>query len=85
MRLVSCQIENFGKLSNTKIDFDKRIHVINQDNAWGKSTLATFIKVMLFGFANEGKRSEVGNERKKYGLYVKRRRSRSYICDSTPS
>ncbi len=66
MRLVSCQIENFGKLSNTKIDFDKRIHVINQDNAWGKSTLATFIKVMLFGFANEGKRSEVENERKKY-------------------
>ncbi len=49
MKLLACHIENFGKLSDLSIDFVDGINVINQSNAWGKSTLAAFLKVMFYG------------------------------------
>ena len=68
MRLISCHIENFGKLSDRTISFDdiSGINVLCENNGWGKSTLANFIKVMFFGFDNEGKRSSVENERQHF-------------------
>ncbi len=66
MKLISCHIENFGKLSNFDMDFAKDISVICEENGWGKSTLTEFIKVMLYGFENERARDELSNERKKY-------------------
>ena len=68
MRLISCHIENFGKLSDRTISFDdiSGINVLCENNGWGKSTLADFIKVMFFGFDNEGKRSSVENERQHF-------------------
>ena len=49
MKLLACHIENFGKLSNLSIDFKDGINVINEANAWGKSTLAAFLKAMFYG------------------------------------
>lgn len=49
MRLIACHIENFGKLSNLSVEFSDGINVINESNAWGKSTLAAFLKVMFYG------------------------------------
>lgn len=49
MKLLACHIENFGKLSDLSIDFSDGINVINHSNAWGKSTLAAFLKVMFYG------------------------------------
>jgi hypothetical protein len=66
MKLLVGYIENFGKLSDLTINFSDKIHFINEQNGWGKSTLATFIKVMFFGFENETKRNVLENERKKY-------------------
>ncbi|MCM1047813.1 MAG: AAA family ATPase [Clostridiales bacterium] len=68
MRLISCHIENFGKLSDFTLSFDSDngVNLICENNGWGKSTLATFIKVMFYGFDNEGRRSEVENERQHY-------------------
>lgn len=67
MRLISCNIENFGKLSGVNIDFSADgITSFYESNGWGKSTLAAFIKVMLFGFDNENKRSAQEKERLKY-------------------
>ncbi|MCD8156601.1 MAG: ATP-binding protein, partial [Clostridiales bacterium] len=31
------------------VDFEQGCHVICAENGWGKSTLAAFIRVMLFG------------------------------------
>ena len=50
MRLIACHIDNFGKLSNMNINFNDGINIINQPNGWGKSTLAAFLKAMLYGF-----------------------------------
>ena len=49
MKLLGCHIENFGKLSNLSLDFHEGINVINEANAWGKSTLAAFLKAMFYG------------------------------------
>lgn len=68
MRLISCHIENFGKLTDRTVSFEapNGMKIICENNGWGKSTLATFIKVMFFGFDNEGRRSEIENERQHY-------------------
>lgn len=66
MRLINCHIENFGRLHDFDYEFDKGVCRIEGHNGWGKSTLATFIRVMLYGFEGEGKRSAPENERKRY-------------------
>ena len=66
MQITKCYIQNFGKLENYEINFDKNLNTINKENGWGKSTLATFIKAMLFGL-NPTKKSDLDeNERQKY-------------------
>ena len=66
MRILSCHIDNFGKLQNKTYDFEKECTIICEENGWGKSTLAAFLRVMLYGFMNEGKRDTYENERKRY-------------------
>lgn len=66
MRLISCHIENFGKLTDITVEFDSELNIICRENGWGKSTLASFIKVMLYGFDNESKRDAFTNERKRF-------------------
>lgn len=63
MRLISCTIENFGKLNNVTYDFSGGCNTICEDNGWGKSTLASFIRVMFYGFKNESKKKLVDKER----------------------
>lgn len=66
MRLIRCEIENFGKLTDCIYEFKDGLNIICQDNSWGKTTLAVFIRVMFYGFENEGKNSVIINERKHY-------------------
>ena len=66
MKLISCSIENFGKLNEYERNFSEGITVFLERNAWGKSTLAAFIKVMFFGFAGESKKLLADREREKY-------------------
>ena len=49
MKLLACHIENFGKLCDVSLQFSDGLNVINEKNAWGKSTLATFLKAMFYG------------------------------------
>lgn len=71
MRLIRCHIENFGKLSDFTYDFSEGCNTICEENGWGKSTLAAFLRVMLYGFRNEGKRDPLENERKRYAPWQK--------------
>ena len=50
MRLISCHIENFGALENLDIKFNKNMNSYYKENGVGKTTLATFIKAMFYGF-----------------------------------
>lgn len=66
MRLIECHIENFGGLHDRRIAFQPGFHVICEENGWGKSALAAFIRVMFYGFGGERKREITENERKYY-------------------
>ena len=66
MRLYTCHVDNFGRLHDLDLDFREKLHIIREDNGWGKSTLAEFLMVMFYGFANEKSRSAIRNERQRY-------------------
>ena len=66
MRLIACHVDNFGKLSNVNINFNEGINIINEQNGWGKSTLAAFLKAMLYGFDNKKEPGAFEKERKIY-------------------
>ena len=67
MKLISCYIENFGKFSEIGFDFTSPVSVFCEENSWGKTTLAEFICVMLYGFnkANSNNSSDK-NDRKRF-------------------
>lgn len=50
MRLISCRIDNFGKLSDLQLEFSEGLNIFCEENGWGKSTLAAFLKAMFYGF-----------------------------------
>ena len=51
MKLVSCHIENFGNLSMRDISFNDGIYTVCERNGYGKTTLASFLKAMLYGMS----------------------------------
>ncbi|MBQ4044953.1 MAG: hypothetical protein II627_00785, partial [Lachnospiraceae bacterium] len=66
MKLISCHIENFGKLTNYDYRFQDGLNIIDQDNGWGKSTLSAFIRVMFYGFNGDTSRTDAMNERRRF-------------------
>ncbi len=66
MKLLHLHIENFGTLHDFELTPTDGLNVLYQKNGWGKSTLAVFIKAMLYGLPVTTKRSLDENERKKY-------------------
>ena len=66
MKLISCHIENFGKLHQFDMSFSDGLNVVCRENGWGKSTLAAFLKTMLYGLDGSKKRDLDENERRKF-------------------
>ncbi len=66
MKLIKCSVENFGALSGFKMDFTDGLCVIKEDNGFGKSTLAAFVKAMFYGLPVTRKADINENERLKY-------------------
>lgn len=66
MRIVRCSVQNFGTLSGFDCELNDGLTVIKQDNGFGKSTLAVFVKAMFYGLPQSAKRNLDENERKKY-------------------
>lgn len=66
MRLISCDIENFGKLHNLSVNFEEGLNVKLYENGWGKSTLAAFIRAMFYGLEGDGRHDVIQCERKRF-------------------
>lgn len=66
MKLLRLHIVGFGTLKEFRMDFCNGLNPLHRENGWGKSTLAVFIKAMLYGLPVTTKRSLDENERKKY-------------------
>ena len=66
MKLLRCHIENFGVLHDYDYTFSPGLTVICEENGFGKSTFAAFLKAMFYGLPRTGARNVVDNERKRY-------------------
>lgn len=65
MKLLKCHIENFGKLSNFDYEFEKGLNTIKEENGFGKTTFASFIKAMFYGLETK-RNTKMLIDRKKY-------------------
>ena len=50
MKILSVSVKSFGKLSNVNLNFNDGLNVISNVNGFGKTTMASFIRAMLYGF-----------------------------------
>ena len=66
MKLISMHVDNFGSLHNYTYNFDEGLNVVLQDNGWGKTTMAAFLKAMLYGYDTKRSKDITENERKRY-------------------
>ena len=57
MRLISCHIEGFGRLHATDFSFDPGMTVFCEQNGYGKSTVAAFLRAMFYGLPTGTARS----------------------------
>ncbi len=64
MIIQKINIKSFGMLSDMTLEFSDSINVIEGQNEAGKSTIAAFIKYMLYGFDNSDATDSL-SERKK--------------------
>lgn len=65
MKLLKCHIENFGKLSGYDYEFKDGLNTIKENNGYGKTTFANFIKAMFYGM-DAKRNTKVLIDRKKY-------------------
>lgn len=64
MRLIELYIENFGGLSRYSLRFGAGITAVTEPNGFGKTTLAEFIRAMLYGFPRKSKTLEKSRRQK---------------------
>ncbi len=78
MNLNKCYIFSFGKLNDVTFDFSCGLNTFKEDNGWGKSTLASFIKCIFYGL-NDSKKSVAENERLKFKPWNSTQKFGGYI------
>lgn len=66
MKLLKCSVRNFGTLREFEQEFEQGLTVIKEENGFGKSTLAAFLKTMFYGLPKRAGRSVDTNERMKF-------------------
>ncbi len=65
MIIEKIEIKSFGQLTDMALDFSDAINVIEGQNEAGKSTIASFIKYMLYGFEPTESSGGVGERKKR--------------------
>ena len=66
VHIEKIEIASFGKLKNAVIDCKTGINILKAPNETGKTTVASFIKFIFYGFAGTKVHSVIGNEKKLY-------------------
>ena len=69
MKLLSCNIQNFGTISNKSYDFTNGINNIYENNGYGKTTIAAFIKAMLYGMETDNINAPDFRDRRHYAPF----------------
>lgn len=65
MIIEKIDIKSFGRIRDLSLEFSKGVNVIEGENESGKTTIAAFIKYMLYGFDGSGSEDEVDERRRR--------------------
>ncbi len=65
MIIERIEIKSFGQLTDMTLEFSDAINIIEGQNEAGKSTIAAFIKYMLYGFEATETEGRVGERKKR--------------------
>ena len=65
MIIERIEIKSFGQLTDMTLEFSDKINIIEGQNEAGKSTIAAFIKYMLYGFEATETKDSVGERKKR--------------------
>ena len=71
-------IKSFGRLNDMTLEFSDRVNVIEGENESGKSTIAAFIRYMLYGFT-DGEGEELGERKKRISWKSGRAEGSMYV------
>ena len=82
MKLLSCYIENYGKISQKKIEFDGGINSYCEANGYGKTTLCSFIKAMFYGLKGYNDKTREFCDRKHFYPFSANRFGGNIIFES---
>lgn len=93
MIVEKIHMKSFGLLTDTTLNFAETINVIEGQNETGKSTIAAFIKYMLYGFDDTEKPDETGERQRRInwdtktaeGSMTVRVRGRRYLINRATS
>ena len=66
MKLISMHVDDFGGLHQYDYTFGDGLNVVLHDNGWGKTTMAAFLKAMLYGYDTRRSKDIMENERRRY-------------------
>ena len=91
MIIEKINVKSFGMLRDMSMEFSDSVNVIEGQNEAGKSTLAAFIKYMLYGFEGVDSEDNISERRKRVnwdtgraeGSMVVRVRGRRYLINRT--
>ena len=71
-------IKSFGRLNDMTLEFSDRVNVIEGENESGKSTIAAFIRYMLYGFT-DGEGEELSERKKRISWKTGRAEGSMYV------
>ena len=66
MKILFCEVENYGKISGRKIVFDGNLPQFCEDNGKGKTTLCSFLRVMFYGMETRREKDVVFGDREHF-------------------
>ena len=65
MIIESIKINAFGRLREKTYEFGEGLNIVEGENETGKSTLAAFIRYMLYGFPGRASATELVEKKKR--------------------
>ena len=69
MKILNCHVEGFGGIVDKDFSFDRNLSSFIFENGYGKTTLAAFIKAMLYGLDSYKKNSKGFEDRLHYAPF----------------
>ncbi|MGN1051973.1 MAG: hypothetical protein ACI4SH_01125, partial [Candidatus Scatosoma sp.] len=66
MKILFCEVENYGVIKGKKIAFDGELQEFCEENGYGKTTLCSFLRVMFYGMETRREKDATFGDREHF-------------------